>query len=455
MILFFIATILEGINNFKKRIQSQVVLKSEVENSTLFDEFNRVLRSNNEDQDLHHLPAVLVDLNAFDRNISFIRDQMLLHPHITVRVASKSIRIPFLLERVLTSGAPYKGLMCFAVEEAEFLANLGFDDFLIAYPSQQKLDYAILRNLHEIKKKTVSIVVDDLRSIEELNRYMNGISKPFPVILEFDASFRALNGWLHVGARRSPIRTLEHLVNMIESIQNFSSVQLIGLMVYESHIAGIGDLNPANGYLNLIIRFLKYLSIPKLQKIHQNLSQICRKYDLKILNGGGTGSFMSVLEENAVLSEVTIGSGFFQPHLFDHYQQNQMMIEKYGSTFTPSCYFALPIVRISDPDQWITCSGGGYVASGRPGWDKVPIPVYPIGLTLNDSEGTGEVQTPLTINPKRRLQIMNQIQNDRIVYFRHAKGGELSERFNHFLLIRDGELVEIAKTYRGYGKCFL
>ncbi|CAF4674689.1 unnamed protein product, partial [Rotaria sp. Silwood2] len=79
----------------------------------------------------------------------------------------------------------------------------------------------------------------------------------------------------------------------------------------------------------------------------------------------------------------------------------------------PSCYFALPVVRVSDEGKWVTCAGGGYVASGRPGWDKVPLPVFPLGLTLNDSEGPGEVQTPLRIDPTRRdetLKIFEQIE---------------------------------------------
>ncbi|CAF4797536.1 unnamed protein product, partial [Rotaria sp. Silwood2] len=131
--------------------------------------------------------------------------------------------------------------MCFAVEEAQFLSSLGFDDLLIAYPSQQLSDYAILKDLHDRQKKTVSIVVDHPTSIQELNRFMEGISRPFPIILEFDASFRALGGRVHIGARRSPIRTIAQLIEMIELIQRLPFLRLEGFMVYESHIAGIGD----------------------------------------------------------------------------------------------------------------------------------------------------------------------------------------------------------------------
>ena len=37
---------------------------------------------------------------------------------------------------------------------------------------------------------------------------------------------------------------------------------------------------------------------------------------------------------------------------------------------------------------------------------------------------------------------------------RHAKGGELAERFAEYLLIRGGEIVAREPSYRGMGQCF-
>ncbi|CAM4882075.1 unnamed protein product [Rotaria socialis] len=241
---------------------------------------------------------------------------------------------------------------------------------------------------------------------------------------------------------------------MIEFIQQLPYLHLEGLMVYESHIAGMGDTNPNHFWLNPLIRYVKRMSMSRIQQLRREMKQLCSKYGLNLLNGGGTGSLMAALEETTVLTEITIGSGFFQPHLFDHYQQNQAMINHFHSTFVPSCYFALPVVRISDEGEWVTCAGGGYVASGRPGWDKVPLPVFPVGLSLNDNEGAGEVQTPLRIDPNLRNETMHFIEQNRVVYFRHAKAGELAERFNFCFIVDGGHIIEIVKTYRGYGQCF-
>ena len=40
------------------------------------------------------------------------------------------------------------------------------------------------------------------------------------------------------------------------------------------------------------------------------------------------------------------------------------------------------------------------------------------------------------------------------VLFRHAKAGELAERFNEYLLVSQGKIVSRAKTYRGLGLSF-
>ena len=51
------------------------------------------------------------------------------------------------------------------------------------------------------------------------------------------------------------------------------------------------------------------------------------------------------------------------------------------------------------PPQMVTVHGGGLVASGPAGPDRLPTPWAPAGLELIGLEGAGEVQTPLTGQP--------------------------------------------------------
>ena len=93
--------------------------------------------------------------------------------------------------------------------------------------------------------------------------------------------------------------------------------------------------------------------------------------------------------------------------------------------------------------------GGGYVASGAPGRDRLPRPVHPPGLRLDRAEGAGEVQTPLLGPGAAGLAV-----GDR-VWFRHAKAGELCERFDTLALVAGGRVVDVVPTYRGEGRAFL
>jgi D-serine deaminase-like pyridoxal phosphate-dependent protein len=110
--------------------------------------------------------------------------------------------------------------------------------------------------------------------------------------------------------------------------------------------------------------------------------------------------------------------------------------------------FALPISR-KPSSNVATALGGGYVASGPAAATRLPTPHLPNGLRLDRNEGAGEVQTPLTGPAAANLK-----PGDR-VYLRHAKAGELCERFNSLLLVEGDRIVDELPTYRGEGQAFL
>jgi D-serine deaminase-like pyridoxal phosphate-dependent protein len=159
---------------------------------------------------------------------------------------------------------------------------------------------------------------------------------------------------------------------------------------------------------------------------------------LEFVNAGGTGSVERSASEPAV-TEVAAGSGLFAPSLFDSYR---------SFAPTPAAFFAIPVVRRPGPGV-ATALGGGYVASGVPADDRLPEPVYPRGLRLDSREGAGEAQTPLLGPAAGSLRV-----GDR-VWMRHAKAGELCERFSSLFLVSGERILEEVPTYRGEGRCFL
>lgn len=385
------------------------------------------------------LPAVVVDLDAFDRNVAKL-GAFLKGESKTLRLATKSVRVPALIDRVLKSGAPYKGLMCFSAEEARIFVSRGEQDILVAYPTVQESDLVVLRELHDAGAQ-VSLVVDCKEGIEALSRVMCGTSRPFRVVIDVDVSLRFFGGLIHLGVRRSPVRSCADVGKLLDELGNRPELVAIGAMAYEAQVAGLTDRNPFKRLINpfaSIIRKLSVLSVAR-ARVAVAAEFARREIKLELFNGGGTGSITYASHEPA-LTELSAGSGLLCSHLFDYYSNVQ---------FEPACFFALQVVRASDADH-VTCQGGGYIASGEPGWDKVPLPILPEGIKLVSMEATGEVQTPLVISGVTDQHIA---LGDPII-FRHAKAGELAERFSEYLLVSNGKVVERAKTYRGMGHCF-
>ncbi len=381
------------------------------------------------------LPACVIDLDAFDRNCKKLL-MFLKNKNQTIRIASKSLRTPDLIKRVLKSNEAFKGLMIFSANELNLIEEFGTNDFLIAYPTVQKSD------LEQIEKAlqrncSVKLVVDHPKQIEIINEYfenkMSTHENKLQLVIDVDASLNLFG--IHLGVRRSPVRSITHALELARLIQKKQNVKFAGLMMYEAQVAGLTDRNPFKKLLNPIAHLVRMKSMKYVQKFRKDLYEAFQneKIPLIVFNGGGTGSFNFANEEDC-LTELTAGSALFSSHLFDYYSNIQ---------FEPACFFALQVVRTSDRN-YVTCQGGGYIASGEPGWDRLPKPIFPEGLSLVSSEGTGEVQTP--------LQLKNASLNiGDVVLFRHSKSGEVMERFNEVLIYSNGKIIDRVKTYRGLG----
>ena len=190
-------------------------------------------------------------------------------------------------------------------------------------------------------------------------------------------------------------------------------------------------------------RFIKKRFFSQCQAFRKEVAESCKKHnaDLAFFNGGGTGNLEQVSQDDAV-SEVTAGSGFLQGQLFDYYRANFCQ---------PACCFALQCTRLNS--QYLCCQSGGFIAGGSVSADKCPTPfANPYKLKAYPDEGFGEVQTPLQIVARKADQ--EEITLGDPVFFRPAKSGEIAEHFEHYILKRQYDIVNIVPTYRGMGKIF-
>ena len=359
-----------------------------------------------------------------------------------IRVASKSLRCRELLGRILARDPGFRGLLTFTLPETLWLAEQGFRNLLVAYPTA---DRGALEELaaHTAKDPdgAPAVMVDSIAHLDLVETALDaaGGGQPVRVCMEIDVGWWPLGGRVKIGPKRSPVRTAERARALATEIDRRPAVRLIGLMAYEGHIAGVGDDAPQSRMRNIAIRGMQRLSAREIRSRRARIvAAVSEVSELELVNGGGTGSIAATAAEPAV-TEVAAGSGFYAPVLFDYYR---------GLHLVPAAGFALPVVRKPSP-RIATALGGGYVASGVPGKDRLPQPYLPAGLRLDPLEGAGEVQTPLLGEPAARLEL-----GDR-VYFRHAKAGELCERFDSLYLVEGDRIVDRVPTYRGEGKTFL
>lgn len=385
------------------------------------------------------LPAAVIDLEALDQNIRTLTEPLKGQGK-KLRIATKSVRCLEVIRRI-QSQAPevVQGLMAYTVEEAAFLADQGFSDLLVAYPTIQVSDADLAAKTNREGKAHLRVVVDEEVQVQSLGTRAVELGATIPLVVEVDASLRPAS-LAHIGVRRSPIRDPEDAVRLARFIERTEGVRFEGLMVYEAHIAGLGDHSDFKSLLNPAKKILRRVSRGPLEKLRKDLHRAFSQAGISIpvFNGGGTGS-LNWANQEVPLTELTAGSGFLASHLFDYYEHLKL---------EPAALFALQVVRHPSPG-YATCLGGGLVASGEAGQDRLPRPFYPPGLKLVDLEGAGEVQTPLVLPKGTWLELGDP------VFFRHAKAGELAEHFNEYLLCRNGAIESRVPTYRGQGKAFL
>ncbi|GIT80569.1 alanine racemase [Leifsonia sp. LS1] len=363
-----------------------------------------------------------------------------------IRVASKSVRVRSVLDAVLALPG-YAGVLAYTLPEALWLAegdaeHAPIEDVVVGYPTADRAAIARLAQSPELAAR-VTLMVDSVAHLDLIDSVVPPAEREtIRLCLELDSSWDApVLG--HIGVYRSPLHSVEQVRTVAEAIVRRPGFALVGMMGYEAQIAGQGDNPAGRPAWGATLRWMQRNSQHELlARRGEAVAAVRGLAELEFVNGGGTGSLEFTSRDDAV-TEIAAGSGLFGGHLFDTYT---------GFRPAPAASFALSVVRRPGPEI-ATLLGGGWIASGPPGADRMPKVVWPTGLSMVDREMAGEVQTPLTGAAAGVLRI-----GDR-VWLRHTKSGELSEHVDVFQLVDtvDGRAAVVGETpsYRGEGKVFL
>lgn len=377
-------------------------------------------------------PIAVVDLDAFDTNADDLVRRAGGKP---IRVASKSLRVPALIQRALDHEG-FAGVLAYTLAEALWLHETGVsDDIVVAYPS---VDAAALRRLTSSPSAAaaITLMVDDLAHLDAVDATRASLAVPIRVALDIDAGLRV--GGQHIGPKRSPLFDTADVVALARRVVGRQGFRLVGVMTYEGQVAGVQDDVPDQRTKSLLVRRLKQASMAQLEVRRREISEaLAPIVELELWNGGGSGSVEATAADGAV-TEIAAGSGLLVPGTFDHYASFEPR---------PAVFFGLRVSRKPQPSI-ATVHGGGLIASGATGADRSPVPWAPPGLHLTGLEGAGEVQTPLTGHAAALLAIGD------LVWFRHAKSGELFEHVRDVHLVRGETVVEVVPSYRGCDLAF-
>jgi D-serine deaminase-like pyridoxal phosphate-dependent protein len=383
------------------------------------------------------LPAAFALLGAVDANLAVAVAAAAGTP---IRLATKSLRCPAPIERALADPGVV-GLMCAAAHEAAWWAERRPDaDVLIAYPSVEPA--ALRRCLAAVAGgAVVRFMVDGPAHVALLDRLAGEVGVVAEVCLDLDLSIDV--GPLRFGVQRSPVRSAADAVALAAVVDRHPAVRLVGLMGYEAQLAGLADrparpatADPAGAVRATAIRALKRRTAgPARARRAEAVAALRRAgVDLLVVDGGGSGSVPSTAAEPDV-TEVAVGSALLCPTLFDGYDDVR---------YEPASGFALRVVRVPG-EGIVTCYGGGWVASGPAGRDRLPAVWHPAGARLLPTEGAGEVQTPVALPDGVAPDVGD------VVVLRHAKAGELCDRVDRLHLVHADGQVEAVPTYRGLG----
>jgi D-serine deaminase-like pyridoxal phosphate-dependent protein len=315
-------------------------------------------------------PAAVVDLDAFTHNAE----------RIAAAAGGKRLRLvvphlpcPALLQRLLTGGNPFAGLLVGSPAEAAFYAGLGFDDLLLITPPGRPREAALAVEL--LRKGThLWSVVDELAQAVLLAEAGAEAGLRVPLLLEVDVSWRPSEE-VAGAPRRSALIDSEAALALGRELQAVSGVRIAGYLAYEAQLAReVGASLAASAVRAIVRRQAARLAPDRRGALLDGL----RELGVSVLIGTGGGSAaLPGAGGDPACNELCVGSALLTPS-----PEAQRELD-----LRPALFLHTVVARKPEADL-IVVGGGGLVEGA---------PILPASASRLSTPGWGARLTPLRV----------------------------------------------------------
>jgi len=229
-------------------------------------------------------PALLLDLDAFERNLRRLADS-LQGREVRVRPHAKSHKCPQIALRQIALGAV--GVCCQKVSEAEALVHGGVKDVLVANEVIGAPKLARLATL--ARHARVGVCVDDLGNVDDLQRAAQAAGAQLDVYVE-----------VNVGANRCGVEAGEPALALARAISGAGALRFAGIHAYHGgaqHLRAPAERSAAIAQA--------------VDKVQRSVALIeAAGIKVEIVTGAGTGTY-TLEATSGVYNEIQPGSYVF------------------------------------------------------------------------------------------------------------------------------------------------
>jgi 3-hydroxy-D-aspartate aldolase len=230
-------------------------------------------------------PALVLDLDAFERNVALMADHCRVNG-LGLRPHAKTHKSVAIARAQIAAGA--LGQCCAKLGEAEAMAAGGIESILITSPVVTAGGIARLMALNT-KLPDLMVVVDNPENARALAAAAAEARRSLKVLVDLD-----------VGLHRTGIRPGEDATELAELLDAAEFLELRGLQAYAGHLMHIHDFAERRE------KSLAAMKVLGEQRDALKAKGLC----CDIISGGGTGSYNIDPEAN-VLTELQGGSYIF------------------------------------------------------------------------------------------------------------------------------------------------